>query len=204
MEIRKIFFTPIMKENPITIQVLGICSALAVTSQLKTSLVMGLSVIFVLAFSNITISFIREYIPGKIRIIVEMTVVASMVILVDQILKAYNYELSKQLSVFVGLIITNCIVLGRLEAFALTNKPLPSLLDGVGNGIGYALVLAIVGLFREIFGSGSILGFQVIPNSIYKIGYVNNVLMVLAPGAFIVLALLVWAQRTISGYKEEE
>lgn len=201
---KKAFTNPLNTDNPITIQVLGICSALAVTSQLIPSLVMGIAVITVVVFSNLIISFIRNLIPSKIRIIVEMTVVASLVILVDQVLKAYAYEVSKQLSIFVGLIITNCIVLGRLEAFALTNKPIPSIFDGIGNGLGYAFVIAVVGFFREIFGSGKLLGFQVIPDSLYNLGYVNNGLMVLAPGAFIILGLFIWVQRTITGKIEEE
>ncbi len=200
---KKIFLSPLNENNPITTQVLGICSALAVTSQLKPSIVMGLAVIAVVAFSNLITSFMREYIPQKVRIIVEMTVVASLVILVDQILKAYAYQMSKQLSVFVGLIITNCIVLGRIEAFSMGNRPVPSLVDGLGNGLGYALILFIVGFFRELFGFGKILGYQVLPESLYAAGYENNGLMVLAPGAFIILALIIWLQRTISGYREE-
>lgn len=200
---KKIFLAPINENNPITTQVLGICSALAVTSQLKPSIVMGLAVIAVVALSNLITSFMREYIPQKVRIIVEMTVVASLVILVDQILKAYAYQMSKQLSVFVGLIITNCIVLGRIEAFSMGNRPVPSLVDGLGNGLGYALILFIVGFFRELFGFGKILGYQVLPESLYAAGYENNGLMVLAPGAFIILALIIWLQRTISGYREE-
>ncbi|MBP7603856.1 MAG: NADH:ubiquinone reductase (Na(+)-transporting) subunit D [Spirochaetes bacterium] len=200
---KKIFLSPINENNPITTQVLGICSALAVTSQLKPSIVMGLAVIAVVALSNLITSFMREYIPQKVRIIVEMTVVASLVILVDQILKAYAYQMSKQLSVFVGLIITNCIVLGRIEAFSMGNRPFPSLVDGLGNGLGYALILFIVGFFRELFGFGKILGYQVLPESLYAAGYENNGLMVLAPGAFIILALIIWLQRTISGYREE-
>ena len=201
---KKVFTDPLSENNPITIQVLGICSALAVTSQLKPSLVMGIAVIAVVALSNVIVSFLREYIPGRIRIIVEMTVVASLVILVDQVLKAYAYQMSKQLSVFVGLIITNCIVLGRLEAFAMSHKPLPSFIDGIGNGIGYALVLFIVGFFRELLGAGKLLGYKVIPEFMYRAGYANNGLMVLAPGAFIILALLIWIQRTMSGHIEEE
>ncbi len=201
---RKTFKQPLNETNPLTIQVLGICSALAVTSQLKPSLVMGIAVTTVIVFSNLTVSVIRNLIPNKIRIIVEMTVVATMVILVDQILKAYAYEVSKQLSIFVGLIITNCIVLGRLEAFALGNKPIPSIFDGLGNGLGYAFVLAIVGFCRELFGSGKILGFQVVPQSLYDAGYLNNGLMMLAPGAFIILGLFIWVQRTLNGYVEED
>ncbi len=200
---KKIFLSPINENNPITTQVLGICSALAVTSQLKPSIVMGLAVIAVMAFSNLITSLMREYIPQKVRIIVEMTVVASLVILVDQILKAYAYQMSKQLSVFVGLIITNCIVLGRIEAFSMGNRPVPSLVDGLGNGLGYALILFIVGFFRELLGFGKILGYQVLPESLYAAGYENNGLMVLAPGAFIILSLIIWLQRTISGYRED-
>ena len=200
---KKILKSPLIENNPITIQVLGVCSALAVTSQLKPSLVMGASVMVVLILSNVVVSLLRKLIPAKIRIIVEMTVVATMVILVDQVLKAYAYDVSKQLSIFVGLIITNCIVLGRLEAFALGNKAWPSLLDGLGSGIGYAFVIAIVGFFRELLGSGSVFGIKVIPQSFYDAGYANNGLMVLAPGAFIILALFVWVQRSITGKVEE-
>ncbi|MGV7928811.1 MAG: NADH:ubiquinone reductase (Na(+)-transporting) subunit D [Spirochaetota bacterium] len=200
---KKIFLAPINENNPITTQVLGICSALAVTSQLKPSIVMGLAVIAVVAFSNLITSFMREYIPQKVRIIVEMTVVAALVILVDQILKAYAFQMSKQLSVFVGLIITNCIVLGRIEAFSMGNRPVPSFVDGLGNGLGYALILFIVGFFRELLGFGKILGYQVLPESLYAAGYENNGLMVLAPGAFIILSLIIWLQRTISGYRED-
>jgi Na+-transporting NADH:ubiquinone oxidoreductase subunit D len=199
---KKILTDPAGINNPITIQVLGICSALAVTSQMIPSLVMGLGVIVVMIASNVIISLMRNYIPGKIRIIVEMTVVATMVIVVDQFLKAFAYDVSKQLSIFVGLIITNCIVLGRLEAFALTNKPWPSFLDGLGNGIGYAMILLIVGFFREFLGSGKVFGMQIIPQAVYDAGYVNNGLMVLAPGAFIILGLIIWVQRSITGYRE--
>ena len=199
---KKVLTDPFSENNPITIQVLGICSTLAVTAQLKPSLVMGLAVITVISGSNIVVSLLRNMIPNKVRIIVEMVVVASLVILVDQILKAYAFDVSKQLSVFVGLIITNCIVLGRLEAFAMGNKPWPSFLDGVGNGLGYAWVLAVVGLFRELFGSGSVMGYK-LPVALYNAGYENNGLMVLAPGAFILLGLLIWAQRTFSKYVED-
>ncbi len=201
---KKSFILPLNENNPITIQVLGICSALAVTTQLIPSLVMGIAVTVVIMLSNFVISLIRNFIPSKIRIIVEMTVVASMVILVDQVLKAYAYEVSKQLSIFVGLIITNCIVMGRLEAFALSNKPVPSIFDGLGNGIGYAFVIAVVGFFREILGGGKILGFQIVPQFLYDAGYSNNGLMVLAPGAFIILGLFIWVQRTITGKVEED
>ena len=199
---KKVLTDPFSENNPITIQVLGICSALAVTAQLKPSLVMGLAVITVVSGSNIVVSMLRNMIPNKVRIIVEMVVVASLVILVDQVLKAYAFDVSKQLSVFVGLIITNCIVLGRLEAFAMGNRPWPSFLDGIGNGLGYAWVLAVVGLFRELFGSGSVMGYK-LPVALYNVGYVNNGLMVLAPGAFILLGLLIWAQRTFSKYVED-
>ena len=199
---RKAFTDPFSENNPITIQVLGVCSALAVTAQLKPSLVMGIAVIVVVAGSNVMVSLLRNMIPNKVRIIVEMVIVASFVILVDQVLKAYAYDVSKQLSVFVGLIITNCIVLGRLEAFAMGHKPLPSLLDGLGNGLGYAWVLAVVGFFREFLGAGSVMGYPVLGN-LYKIGYLDNGLMVLAPGAFILLGLLIWVQRTFSHYVED-
>ncbi len=200
---KRIFTDPLNENNPITTQVLGICSALAVTSQLKPSLVMGLAVIAVVTLSNTVISILRDLIPGKIRIIVEMTVVASLVILVDQLLRAYAYQISKQLSVFVGLIITNCIVLGRLEAYAMANRPLPSLIDGLGNGLGYAFILAIVGFFRELLGSGKVLGIEVVPKAFYDMGYIDNGLMVLAPGAFIILSLIIWLQRLYSGYRED-
>ena len=200
---RTVLKDPLSENNPITIQVLGICSALAVTTQVKPSLVMGLAVIFVVVSSNLIISLMRRLIPNNVRIIVQMTVVASLVVLVDQVLKAYAYDVSRQLSVFVALIITNCIVMGRLEAFAMNNKPWPSVLDGLGNGIGYALVIVAVGFFRELFGSGKLLGVQVIPQALYNAGYVNNGLMVLAPGAFILMGLLIWAQRRMTGYAEE-
>ncbi len=193
-----IFKEPLVDNNPITFQVLGICSSLAVTVQMRTALVMSLAVMFVLTLSNISISLLRKKIPSKIRIIVELAVIATLVILVDQILKAYLFDISKQLSVFVGLIITNCILMGRAEAFALQNKPWPSFLDGLGNALGYGWILMVIATGREILGSGSILGFQIIPNSWYAAGYENMGLMVLAPGAFILLGLLVWAQRTIT------
>ncbi len=200
---KNLLIEPVSRNNPITIQILGICSALAVTSKLNTSVVMGLAVIVVTGFSNLIISLMREYIPSKVRIIIEMIVIASLVIVVDQVLKAYAYQLSKQLSVFVGLIITNCIVLGRLEAFAMNNRPIPSLFDGIGNGFGYALILALVGFLRELLGSGTLWGYRVVPESFYSAGYVNNGLMVLAPGAFIILSLIIWLQRSITGYRED-
>ena len=200
---RTVLKDPLSDNNPITIQVLGICSALAVTTQVKPSLVMGIAVIFVLVFSNLIISLMRNLIPNNVRIIVQMTVVASLVVVVDQVLKAYAYDVSRQLSVFVALIITNCIIMGRLEAFAMTNKPWPSVLDALGNGLGYALVILAVGFCRELFGSGKIFGLQIVPQALYNAGYVDNGLMVLAPGAFILMGLLIWAQRRMSGYAEE-
>lgn len=188
--------------NPITLQVLGICSALAVTVQLQTALVMCAALTFVVSFSNVIISLIRNLIPSKIRIIVQLSVIASLVILADQVLKAYMYDVSKQLSVFVGLIITNCIVMGRAEAYAMANPPWKSFLDGLGNGLGYSAVLILVATGREILGSGTLLGFQVVPQALYDMGYVNCGVMVLAPGAFFLLGIIIWIQRAISGYKE--
>src|SRR5688500_883165 len=171
---RKLVKDPLNNSNPITVQVLGICSALAVTVQMRPSIVMALSVMVVTAFSNLTISAMRNIIPDRIRIIVQLVVVAALVILVDQVLKAFVYDVSKQLSVFVGLIITNCIVMGRLEAFAMANKPWPSFLDGIGNGLGYGILLVLVSAFRELFGSGKLMGYQVVPDAAYKAGYFNN------------------------------
>ncbi|MFC1521243.1 NADH:ubiquinone reductase (Na(+)-transporting) subunit D [Elusimicrobiota bacterium] len=188
--------------NPISFQTLGICSALAVTVQLKTAGVMCLALTFVLVMSNVIISLMRSFIPSKVRIIVELSVIASLVIIADQVLKAYMYDISKQLSIFVGLIITNCIVLGRAEAFALANPPWRSFLDGLGNALGYSAVLLVVALFREVLGSGKFFGMQVVPQFLYNAGYVDMGLMVLAPGAFILLGLLIWAQRAISGKHE--
>ncbi|MBU0995003.1 MAG: NADH:ubiquinone reductase (Na(+)-transporting) subunit D [Proteobacteria bacterium] len=195
---RKIITEGVFKNNPIAIQVLGICSALAVTVQLKTALVMGISLTFVTAFSNLIISILRHWIPRNIRIIVELTIIATLVIIIDQVLKAFLYDISKQLSVFVGLIITNCIVMGRAEAFALSNPPFASFLDGVGNGLGYAMILSCVGFIRELFGSGKIFGFKVVPDLFYAAGYQDMGLMVLAPGAFIVIGLLVWIQKIMT------
>ena len=194
---------PLMDNNPISTQVLGICSALAVTVQLQTAIVMSLAVIFVTACSNLLISLLRNKIPSNIRIIVELVIIATLVILVDLILKAFLYEISKQLSVFVGLIITTCIVMGRAEAFALQNKPWPSFLDGVGNGLGYGLILIVVAFGRELLGSGTLYGFHIIPDAAYAAGYQNMGLMVLAPGAFILLGLIIWVQRTITGTVSE-
>ncbi len=192
---------PLTDNNPITIQVLGICSALAITAELKASIVMAVSVIFVLGLGNVAISLLRNIIPSKIRIIVQLVVVAALVIIVDQILKAFAYELSKTLSVFVGLIITNCIIMGRFEAFALGNGPWKSFLDGVGNALGYGLILIVVGFFRELLGSGTLLGFKVLGDPIaktglYAIGYENNGFMLLSPMALIVVGLIIWVQRS--------
>lgn len=192
---KDIFFNPFSKDNPVIVQVLGICSCLAVTAKLEPAIVMGISVIAVLAFSNVIISLIRNTIPTNIRIIVPLVVVAALVIIVNQLLLAYAYDVSKQLSVFIGLIITNCILMGRLEAFAMGNKPWPSFLDGIGNGIGYAIILIITGFFRELLGSGTVLGFQVVPQSFYEAGYANNGLMILPPMALIVVACIIWVHR---------
>ncbi len=192
---KDIFFNPFSKDNPVIVQVLGICSCLAVTAKLEPAIVMGISVIAVLAFSNVIISLIRNTIPTNIRIIVQLVVVAALVIIVIQLLLAYAYDVSKQLSVFIGLIITNCILMGRLEAFAMGNKPWPSFLDGIGNGIGYAIILIITGFFRELLGSGTVLGFQVVPQSFYEAGYANNGLMILPPMALIVVACIIWVHR---------
>ncbi len=195
MKNKEILLGPLSKNNPVIVQVLGICSALAVTSKLEPSIVMALSVTVVVALANVVISLLRNTIPNSIRIIVQLVVVAALVIVVDQVLKAFAYDESKQLSVFVGLIITNCIVMGRLEAFALSHKPWESFLDGIGNGIGYGLILIIVGFFRELFGSGTLLGFQVIPEICYEWGYQNNGLMILPPMALIVSACIIWVHR---------
>ena len=189
-------FNPLSKDNPVIVQVLGICSCLAVTAKLEPAIVMGISVTAVTAFSNVIISLIRNTIPNSIRIIVQLVVVAALVIIVDQFLKAYNYEVSKQLSVFIGLIITNCILMGRLEAFALSNKPWPAFLDGVGNGIGYAIILIIVAAVRELLGSGTLLGCQIIPQAFYDAGYQNNGLMILPPMALITVACIIWVHRS--------
>jgi len=193
---RKLLTIPLGKNNPITIQVLGICSALAVTVKLEPAFVMALSVVAVLALANVVISLLRNTIPPMIRIIVQLVVIASLVILVDQILKAFAYDVSKQLSVFVGLIITNCIIMGRLEAFAMANKPWDSFLDGLGNAAGYGWILIVVAFFRELLGSGTIWGFQVFPESFYNAGYVNNGLMILPPMALIVVGVIIWIQRS--------
>ena len=201
---KEIFFNPFSKDNPVVVQVLGICSCLAVTAKLEPALVMGISVIAVLAFSNVIISLIRNTIPTNIRIIVQLVVVAALVIIVNQLLLAFAYDVSKQLSVFIGLIITNCILMGRLEAFAMGNKPWPSFLDGVGNGIGYTIILVIVGFFRELLGSGTLLGYQVVPQSFYDAGYVNNGLMILPPMALIVVACIIWVHRSYNKDLQEK
>jgi Na+-transporting NADH:ubiquinone oxidoreductase subunit D len=192
-----IFFDPIFKNNPIAVQILGICSALAVTSNLKTTVVMAISVVAILSLSNFFISIIRHYIPPSIRIIVEMTVIASFVIVADQIIKAFMFEISKQLSVFVGLIITNCILMGRAEAFALKNRPLESLLDGMGNGLGYSLILLIVGFFREVIGSGKLFGIEVLKSVNVGGWYTPNGLFLLAPSAFFLIGLIIWLVKTV-------
>ena len=193
---RKLLTNPIGTDNPITIQVLGICSALAVTAKLEPAVVLTISVMAVLALANVIVSLLRNTIPSRIRIIVQLVIVAALVILVDQILKAFAYEVSKQLSVFVGLIITNCIIMGRLEAFALGNKPWPAFLDGLGNAAGYGVILVIVAFFRELLGSGTLYGFKVIPQAFYDMGYQNNGLMILPPMALVVVGIIIWVQRS--------
>ncbi len=192
---KKLLTNPINIDNPITIQVLGICSALAVTVKLEPAVVMSISVLFVLAFANVIISLLRNTIPSRIRIIVQLVIIAFLVILVDQVLKAFLYDVSKQLSVFVGLIITNCIIMGRLEAFALANKPFPAFLDGLGNSAGYGIILIIVAFFRELLGSGTVWEIPVIPDFVYEMGYQNNGLMILPPMALIVVGIIIWVQR---------
>ena len=192
---KEALFNPLSKDNPILVQILGICSALAVTASLEPAIVMGISVICVLAFSNVIISFLRKTIPTNIRIIVQLVVVAALVIIVQQILIAYNYDVSKQLSVFVGLIITNCILMGRLEAFAMHNSPWPYFLDGIGNGLGYTIILMIVAFFRELLGSGTLFGFRVIPQWCYDHGYMDNGLMILPPMALITVGCIIWVHR---------
>ena len=204
VNLKETFLNPIFKGNPISVLVLGICSSLAVTVQLKGAFVMGLSVIIVTGVSSLICSLLRNTIPNRIRIIVQLVVVAMMVILVDQVLKAYAYSVSKTLSVYIGLIITNCIVMGRIEAFALGNKPFASLLDGLGNGLGYAMILVIVAFFRELLGSGTIVGFQVIPQCLYDLGYANNGLMILPPMALVLLGCVIWIQRAIQKDLQEK
>ena len=202
--LKETLLNPIFKGNPITVLVLGICSSLAVAVQLKGALVMALSVTIVTGLSSLVVSMMRKSIPNRIRIIVQLVVVSLMVILVDQVLKAYAYSISKTLSVYVGLIITNCIVMGRIEAFALSNKPVPSLLDGLANGAGYGMILIIVAFFRELLGSGTLLGFRVIPEAFYTAGYMNNGLVILPPMALILLGCIVWVQRSIQKDLQEK
>ena len=201
---KEVLLKPIFKGNPVTVLVLGICSSLAVTVQMEGACVMALSVIIVTGLSSFVASILRNTIPNRIRIIVQLVVVALMVILVDQVLKAYMYSVSKALSVYVGLIITNCIVMGRIEAYALGNKPIPSLLDGLANGAGYALILIVVAFIRELLGSGTLFGVQIIPQALYEAGYVNNGLIILPPMALIILGLIVWAQRSIQKDLQEK
>ena len=203
-KLKETILNPIFKGNPITVLVLGICSSLAVTVQLKGALVMGLSVTLVTGLSNFVVSLMRNSIPNRVRIIVQLVVVSLMVILVDQFLKAYAYSIETQLSVYIGLIITNCIVMGRIEAFGLGNKPIPSLLDGLANGVGYAMILIIVAFFRELLGSGTLLGVQVIPQCLYDAGYMNNGLVILPPVALILLGCIVWVQRSIQKDLQEK
>lgn len=192
---REVLTEPIGLNNPVTVQVLGICSALAVTVQLEPAIVMGLSVTIITAFSNFVVSLIRKTIPSRIRIIIQLVVVATLVTCVSEILKAFAYDVSVQLSVYIGLIITNCILMGRLEAFAMQNGPWESFLDGIGNGLGYAKVLIVVAFFRELFGAGTLLGFTIIPQSVYDMGYINNGLMLMPPAALILVACMIWYQR---------
>ena len=203
-DIRKVLFNPFSKNNPVVVQILGICSILAVTVKLEPAIVMGLSVIAVLAFSNVIISLIRKTIPNSVRIIVQLVVVAGLVIIVSELLKAYAYDVSVQLSVFVGLIITNCILMGRLEAFAMANRPWPSFIDGIGNGVGYTIILVIVAFFRELLGSGTLLGYRVVPQAVYDAGYVNNGLMILPPAALLVVACIIWVHRSYNKDLQED
>ena len=193
---KEALFNPLSKDNPVLVQILGICSTLAVTAKLEPAIVMGISVIAVLAISNVVISLLRKTIPTSIRIIVQLVVVAALVIIVQQVLRAYAYDVSLQLSVFIGLIITNCILMGRLEAFALSNRPWPSFLDGIGNGLGYMIILVIVAFFRELLGSGTLLNYQVIPQWCYDHGYMNNGLMILPPMALITVGCIIWVHRS--------
>ena len=203
-ELKETILNPIFKGNPITVLVLGICSSLAVTVEMKGALVMALSVTIVTGLSSLVLSMMRNTIPIRVRIIVQLVVVALMVILVDQFLKAYAYGIDKQLSVYIGLIITNCIVMGRIEAFALGNKPIPSLLDGLANGVGYGLILIVVAFFRELFGSGTLFGLRIIPESFYAAGYVNNGLVILPPMALILIGCIIWIQRSIQKDLQEK
>ena len=201
---KEILLDPLFNNNPIALQVLGICSALAVTTKMETSFVMSLAVIAVIALSNVAVSVLRNYIPASIRIIVQLTIIASLVIVTDQVLKAFVYDISKQLSVFVGLIITNCIVMGRAEAFAMQNAPMPSFIDGIGNGLGYGLVLMVVGFFRELFGSGKLFGITILPLASEGGWYTPNGLMVLAPSAFFLIGAFIWILRVFKPEQIEE
>ena len=201
---KEVFSNPLNLDNPVTVQVLGICSALAVTAKLEPAIVMGLSVTVIVAFANVIISLLRNTIPNRIRIIVQLVVVAALVTIVSEVLKAFAYDVSVQLSVYVGLIITNCILMGRLEAFAMANGPWESFLDGIGNGLGYAIILVIVAFFRELLGSGALLGFQVIPQSFYEMGYLNNGLMLMPPMALIIVACIIWVQRARNKSMQEK
>jgi len=201
---KEILFDPIFKNNPIALQILGICSALAVTTKMETAVVMSLAVMLVVAFSNLFVSLIRNHVPGSIRILVEMTIIASLVIIADQVIKAFLYDISKQLSVYVGLIITNCIVMGRAEAYALKNPPWESFLDGIGNGLGYAVILLIVGFLRELLGSGKLFGFSVLPLTNDGGWYMGNGLFLLAPSAFFLIGFFIWVLRTIYPEQVEE
>lgn len=198
------FFNPLSSSNPVTVQVLGICSALAVTAQLKPAIVMGLSVTVIMSMSNVIISLLRKTIPNRIRIIVQLVVCAALVTIVSEVLKAFAYDISVQLSVYVGLIITNCILMGRLEAFAMQNGPWASFLDGVGNGLGYAIILVIVAFFRELLGAGCLLGFSVIPQCVYDCGYLNNGLMLMPPMALILVACIIWVHRSLNKDLQEK
>ncbi|MDR1810784.1 MAG: NADH:ubiquinone reductase (Na(+)-transporting) subunit D [Prevotella sp.] len=201
---KAILLGPVSKKNPVIVQVLGICSALAVTTKLEAALTMGICVIIVVAFANVAISLMRSFVPQKIRIIVQLVIAAMLVSLVSEVLKAYAYDINKQISVFVSLILTNCILMGRMEAFALGNGPWPSFLDGIGNGLGYAIILAIVGFFRELLGSGTLLGYRIIPDAVYDFGYMNNGLVILPPMALITVALIIWVHRSRNKELQEE
>ena len=201
-KLKEVFMAPLNILNPVLVQVLGICSALAVTSQLKPALVMGLAVTVITAFSNLIISLLRNTVPNRIRIVVQLVVVAALVTIVSQVLKAFVYDVSVQLSVYVGLIITNCILMGRLEAFAMQNKPIPSFVDGFANGLGYGMILVIVGAIRELFGRGTLLGYQIIPDGCYDLGYINNGMMTMPAMALIIIGCVIWVHRAFF-YKEE-
>ena len=201
---KEILLGPLSRNNPVIIQMLGVCSALAVTAKLEPAIVMALSVTVVVAFANVIISLIRNTIPNRIRIIVQLVVVAALVTVISEVLKAFAYDISKQLSVFIGLIITNCILMGRLEAFALGNRPWDSFLDGIGNGLGYGIILIIIAFFRELLGSGTLLGYQVIPEAVYSFGYVNNGLMIMPPMALILCAVIIWVHRARNKDLQEE